>query len=323
MQTLKRTLVFAAAFMMVAGVNAAESKKTTENSTKVKASELKSEKKEDIDKEITNARMRAASGSKKKYSMSLGLSYTGGSIEQPFGAIRPSIYGIPSSDPRTYVSASINGRYRLNKRSSITAGFGMAVNTPFHGDVVVTDETTGKKVKYDQVDIQNVGLGYSYSAKLGEFQTSSSVSLGLGTSAASQKKDYIAGLSASFTALKSAIAGSKLSAGLSTSVGKSFYDRALVPGKEVEWRMGVYPFAEYGLTDKLSLRTVIGVMNFSKIKGINTNNVFGLTKTRDYQSVGLSTSIARDIWIYPNVQFNPVDFDKDLTNFAVSATINL
>jgi hypothetical protein len=40
-------------------------------------------------------------------------------------------------------------------------------------------------------------------------------------------------------------------------------------------------------------------------------------------STGIGFSITRDIFLYPNIQFNPEDIRADRTNLGLSANINL
>ena len=80
----------------------------------------------DLDNEITNARMRANSGSKSKYSASLSVGYDGGTVRKPFDKERANLLG--DGDPeQVALGVSVSGRYRLNKNTSITSGIGLDV----------------------------------------------------------------------------------------------------------------------------------------------------------------------------------------------------
>ena len=44
--------------------------------------------------------------------------------------------------------------------------------------------------------------------------------------------------------------------------------------------------------------------------------------SRPYQSMGIGMAVTRDIYLYPNVQFLPLDMRSDLTNVGMSANIS-
>ncbi len=77
---------------------------------------LKNKTEGNIDDDVTNPRLRALSGSKSKWSMSLGLNYSGGTIADPFGRYRPDIYGNPENETFTSMGGSVSGRYRFDKK---------------------------------------------------------------------------------------------------------------------------------------------------------------------------------------------------------------
>ena len=78
---------------LLAGFTASAAEEAT---TKAKKEEIMKEQRqnapvqEDIDNEITNARMRAESGSKSKHSISASLGYNGGSLNDAFSKTRPA-----------------------------------------------------------------------------------------------------------------------------------------------------------------------------------------------------------------------------------------
>ena len=82
--------------------------------------------------------------------------------------------------------------------------------------------------------------------------------------------------------------------------------------------LGVYPFAEYSFTDKLSARTVFGYFNYDKSK-TDSSYSYGTP----YQSVGVGISLSRNMYLYPNVQFVPNDVRAERTNVGISANINM
>ena len=131
-------LTFASALIVMSGslANAQTTEKSSESKTKIdKMKPGKNKVEGDIDSEVTNARMRATSGSKSKYSLSSSLSWLGGRIADPFIEERPNIVGDPSTETATSFSGSFSGRYRWTKNSSVTLGIGAGVLTPLQGNI--------------------------------------------------------------------------------------------------------------------------------------------------------------------------------------------
>ncbi len=279
----------------------------------------------DIDQEITNARMRAESGSKSKLSLSASVGYTGGSISRAFGKERPNIKANePGQQVRTSADLGLDARYRWSKNDSLTLGTSMGMMTPFQGDTDANE---------NQVNVFDPVVGYNRVGKIGSMQTNSGISLGLGTSNESQSIKKNADLGLSVTGLHAFQNG--LSTGISISLGYSLFANeaggntkaeTAVPGYyggdlRTQWYLGVYPFAEYEFNDTFSARTVFGYFNWRHLYGDNNN--LRLLQLYVYQSVGIGISLTRDIYLYPNIQFLPDNLRSDLTNVAMSATLNL
>ncbi|MNT01942.1 hypothetical protein D3C72_1364290 [compost metagenome] len=85
---------------------------------------------------------------------------------------------------------------------------------------------------------------------------------------------------------------------------------------------GLYPFAEYSFNDTYSFRTVFGYFQMVHYKETETDKARVEAQT-PYQSMGVGISVSRDIYLYPNIQFTPLDIRDDRTNVALSANLNL
>jgi hypothetical protein len=297
------------------------------------ASEKKNKVDGDIDEEITNARLRAESGSKSKFSLSTSLSYTGGSLAKPFDADRPNLSGEPGNQIKTSADLGLDARYRWSKNDSMTVGTSFSAYTPFQGDTSHGQEK--------QTNVGDPTIAYYRAGKIGTlFQTNGYLGVGFGTSQESLEIKRTADLGVSYTFLHSFQNGITL--GTSVAYGFTFYgdEAGRNPGisekyidavqerfggyggdNRVLWSLGVYPTAEYSFNDTFSVRTVFGYFNWKHIYG--DNNDFRMLKSYAYQSIGVGISVTRDVYIYPNVQFIPDNIRDDFTNVKVSATINL
>jgi hypothetical protein len=306
---------------------AEEAQQNTEGETKMKIEEAAGTKNKvdgDIDQEITNARMRAESGSKSKFSLSSSLSYTGGALSKPFGENRPNLAGTPETQVTTSADIGIDVRYRWTKSDSLTLGTSFGLVTPFQGDVDRAD---------NQLNVFNPVVGYSRVGKVGAFQTIFSAAVDAGTSKESRSVDYLTSLGLSYNALYAFQNG--LTLGTSVAAGYNLYESdpgakteagTAKPGyyggdKRTQWVAAIYPYAEYQFNDKLSARTVFGYFNWKHLYG--DNNRYRMLQTFVYQSIGVGISVSRDLYLYPNIQFVPDNIRNDFTNVALSATMNM
>ncbi len=275
-----------------------------------------------IDEEITNAKLRAESGSKSKYSLSARANYTGGSFTNAFGVKRPNLAGVPGQQTRSSASLGLDGRYRMTKNDSVTVGTEFALMTPLQGNV--GDEGTQLNV-FDPIVAYNrafAGMG---------LQQTASVAVSVGTSKETLDIDKNGSLTLSYNGLKELKNG--LSVGVATDVTYNSYSSAAgknastaKPGfygndERQAWTVALFPYAEYALNDRYALRTVFGYLNFQHLYG--DSNKFRLLKQTSYQSVGLGIAVTRDVYLYPNVQFVPDNIRSDFTNLAFNATINM
>ena len=270
----------------------------------------------DIDEEITNARMRANSGSKSKFSGSISAYYDGGSVEEPLSATRPNLSGDPDVPTFSGGGGSTSLRYRINPNHSLTAGVGFQLIQPL--------QSSEDNELANDFTITNPSVGYSFIGKLGGFQTSTGVSLTLGTWEGWQNIDgrgtdidSSIGVSQTFT---KAFADTGFSAGLSFSVSRFNYSTDFEDNAN-NLSAGIFPFAEYQFNDTFVARTVFGYFNYRNKRRYDSTLKF--TRAYEYQSVGIGIVASRDVWIYPNIQFIPDNLDVKNTNVGISASINM
>lgn len=323
---LKTSVVaLALAFVFSSGVYAAEEKKTDGQSTiKIEdATDKKNKVDGDVDQEVTNQRMRAESGSKSKFSLSTSIGYRGGAISRPFGAERPNLAGTPGIETVSAAQIGLDARYRWTKNQSVTLGTMFGMITPFQGDV---DQSS----KNNQINVYDPALGYKLVGKLGPLQTSGGITYYRGTSNQSKATDMTQAVGLSVSVLKAW--ENRLTTGVAFSAGYNDYssrpgenraNRRASYGKDArdDWSLGIFPFAEYQITDTFSARTVFGYFNWKHMYGDTER--FRLLQTYVYQSLGVGISITRDIYLYPNIQFVPDNIRGDFTNVALSANINV
>ena len=314
---------------MVASINArAEDKKENNqsaNTSTVKVTDVqkKDEQVGDLDTEITNAKMRAESGSKSKWSISMDMTYNGGNLEDPLGRVRPNFAGISSQDNSAAFALDFAVAYRLSKSDSLRLGSGLTILTPLQNTSQETFNENSARKSY----VSNPYFSWSRSFRAWDLQQSVSASTSWETRPAYTDAGYQAGASLGWTVLGE-IPNTNWQPGLSLSLDYTFFKDGAdaadtlsnVEGGRTDYTIGLYPFVEYAFNDMFSFRTVFRPAVFDHYRNDNADAFYHNMWT---QSVGLGVAITRDIYLYPNFQFAPEYMRADTTNVGMNATLNV
>ena len=295
---------------------------TNESSAKIENLQKKDETMKDTDEDITNARLRAALGSKSKWSVRTAMAYQGGSIEKPADELRPNYRGAVATQTRTYLNADVAVKRRLGDIDSLNFGTGILVYTPFHRTTQEATNSGSGKSNRRNANVSSPYLEYNLAYKLGSLQASSSATYTHSTT------DYdvndvrtIGAVDVSQTLIGEVT--TKLSLGASLVLAKTLYKgQSKFDGegnRKVNLDPGLYPFLEYSFNDKYSFRTVFGYFQFQEFE----NDLGKFRQLTPYQSAGIGISVTRDIYLYPNVQFAAKNIRSDVTNVGLSANINV
>ena len=270
-----------------------------------------------IDDLITNANLRALSGSKSRWSISSSFTYDGGTVSTPFAEGRPDISGGSGISTDTDINALLNVKYNLDKQNSLLLGFGVRKMAPFvsSGPSSAFYAHGGK-----DFDAYDPSLTYQYIYKLGPIQSVLQVGLVHYTredirSPKGNNGNLNNGLSFDQENIYE-IGKTHISVGASVGfAGNTPTDSA---GDYSQYQFWIDPYLEYQITEMINFRTVANVWTYESYKQKS-----GVVRDTFTESVGLGFSITRDIFLYPNVQFLPEDTSLKLTNVGLSATINL
>lgn len=160
-----RTLLAISALLVGLSANAQESTTKAKKEEIMKGQRQNAPVQEDIDQEITNAKMRADSGSKSKHSLSFTGSYSGATTDNVFGYERPRLTAGAATPARTSLAGDLNYRYRLTSKDSLTAGVGLNWVAPGH-----TLKEEDKANGITQYEASNPSVGYSRAYKIGGVQ---------------------------------------------------------------------------------------------------------------------------------------------------------
>lgn len=304
----------------------AQEESQSANTSTVKVSDVqKSEEKVggDLDEEITNAKMRAESGSKSQWSVSADLTYNGGSLEDPLGPVRPNYSGIASQNNDALFAADVAVAYRLSKRDSLRLGTGITILTPLQNTIEESTNQNSARTAY----VSNPYVSWSRSFRAMGLQQSISASGSWETRPSYTQANFLGGASAGWTILGE-IPNTNWQPGISLSLDGTFFTdgaaetdtAANTQGGRTDYTIGLYPFVEYAFNDMFSFRTVFRPATFDHYRNDNADSFYHNLYT---QSVGLGIAVARDFYLYPNLQFAPEYIASDRTNVGVNATINV
>lgn len=268
----------------------------------------------DADEVITNRKLRAETGSKKKFSFSTSMSYSGGSVERPMDAKRPNITGAIGEQEDVALNGSIGIKYKITSLQSLSLSLGLGVDKPFHSDE--------EKSFNDRSYADDPTLTYQILYKVAGIQNVTSLAVNAFTSDFKRELGYHTGWNLTQTLIYD-FGGSKFSVGSSIEGTYNYFDLHddYSMSKQSDYGLAVYPFMEYVLNDWLNLRTLSGLWVYQHRR--EEYDYWTFKKNKIYQSFGIGISLTRDFYLYPNVQFMPEDMRSDRTNVGLSATINM
>lgn len=289
------------------GAFAQETTATTNTTSSTSKTEAGATDLKDIDAEITNAKLRAETGSKKKFSFRSYFAYNGSTIQKPLAKERPNFTGSTANDPDTSLSGQFGMKYRASDRGSYSLQTGMSVRRPFGGDL---------PGGVNKLEVANPTLSYDYVTKIGEFQSITSAGVDYGTSRYRTNIGWLSNLNLGQTLMYSFKSGWELGGIVDLNANVYRPEEGLA---NTTYEGGLYAMLEYAFNDKYSFRTVFRYWTWE------SNRESPNTYDRNYgsQSVGIGMALARDFYLYPNLQFAPQNLRADVTNWGISANINL
>ena len=290
--------------LLAAGfVHADDSTVTDPATSKSKLPAASTSTRKDIDEEITNAKLRASTGSKSLFSMQSEFDYLGGSVKSPLSDERPQLTPGTVAADDVKLTGKISGKYRMTDHDNLNLGVGIGWTKPAH---------TGQHGQ-----VENPYLGYTRLFKTGPIQnviTGTAYYYTADRNVNDQKLRSEGDIDWNFLYT---VGSSKLQIGIDIAYGREFYSQ-LMPGS-VQDSIGADPYAEYALTDRYTIRTVYNGGNYFNTGGASSTFV----RDDQQESLGVGISLTRDIYLYPNVQWVWADMTSDKTNLALYAYINL
>lgn len=299
---------------------------TSTGETKVELNNIKP-KDDKSNTQITNARLAADAGSMSKFSLRSVLGYNGGTLNNPFGRVRPNYRKLPGGPIRdTSIGGSFGLAYRIDKESQLRLDTGVSMRFPFDNKVSEladnVSDRNGRRIRIFNVS----GLSGSYNKTYRKGNLMISPTFGASVTTDDYLSNVVGSLgsvSASLTTILD-LEGSSWQPGVSVSVYQAFYrdGGALDAADQRRENIGggIYPFAEYQFNDVYAFRTVFGFFNYTNYRDQGLSSI---TQDGNYISSGLGISPKKGIWFYPNIQFNPNDTRLEMTNVGISTILNV
>ena len=307
---MKTTLISLASIALFSFPTFAQSQTTTatnETTSTVHVPEVLKNKKFKENEEITDAKLKADSGSLSKYSLAVTLSYYGPTLGDFGAADQPNPDG-NGGNYETSLGGSLGGRYRFNSQSSLTAGTGVKAIHPFHG--------------MERFDVNNPYVSYNLTNKWGEVQIRNSTGFSVITVPNYTKVGEIAGLNWDASAIYN-LGNTRFAIGLDTSVAYYFYNRGYERRDNIStslYRVSAYPNVKYNVTDKLNINTSI---NFSAYNPRNRYDQSVLLNNSISERLGLGYAYTRDVFIAPYLNFYPNNLSDDGTTINFSTVFSV
>jgi hypothetical protein len=285
------------------------------------------------DELITNARMRADTGSLSKWSFKSTTVYYGGPIDNPGSAVRPNISGSSTvGNTLSELVSFVGAKYRLNTTDSFVLQLGLATYAPFNSRGSISDP--GLVSAYNRnhtLQAFDPTLVWFHVYKLGNMQSYLDTEFSTYTRSSFIDQGYVTQLNSTDVSMYE-FGKSGLSLGFfielywntfnksaNTLVGTA-PNQTVLGSQQGEYEVQTGPILEYAFSDNLTFRTLL---QFDFQHNRDQGPALAYNTLYTYQSVGLGINVTRDIYFYPNIQFIPVKCSLNNTNVALQANINL
>lgn len=272
-------------------------------------------KKFEEDTRITDAKLKADSGSLSKFSAKFSLSYYGPTVddfskkEQPNPDNGIGVY-------QTSLGGSIGLRYRLTSDSSLSAGTGLKALTPLHS--------------VQRVDLNNPYLSYDRVGRYGNLQVRQSPGISIATVPNYRDVGEVGGVNYDVSTVYG-IGTSRWSVSFDSQVQYWHYERPYIACSSPKQKsgcdrnasqfdLGFFPGVKYRVSDALSLVTSSSVGFWNPRRDSNERVLMNKTVT---QRLGLGWAVTRDIYVNPYLNVIPTRMAWDTTTFNISSSFSL
>ena len=277
--------------------------------------------KADIDDEITNARLRAVSGAKTNWSFSSNFNYAGSSILTPTSSTRPQLNSQNNADP-TNLNGQVAMKYRMTEHDSLLGGIGLQYTPAYTkpGSNSTVDQQTTASSPY---------VDYNRAFRAGSAQHVIDIAVSKYTLGSDTSTNLNWGVSLGDQVMFD-VSKTKLEVGAAFGYAQDIYNGQAVqsdkqgnvsPQADYTYSQVYFePVAEYAISDAVSLRTVYRLLVVNQDAA---NRTVWTTQPHTTESIGVGFAVTRNIYLYPNLQWNWDQIAADATTVGFTANINL
>lgn len=271
---------------------------------------------DDIDQLITNPKMRAESGSKSKYSLASTLTYSGGSLNQPFGKTRPNLTGATGTTDFPSLVGQVSGKYNISKITALLGGVGVRWVAPFAGGA----DLPGYEGK--RLDAADPYVIYQYLYRVGGLQSNVQAKQTLYTASDLTKRGFVTSFNLSQNSVYE-IGTTGLSLGFNANLNLGWFNKEDAESRkgQSDYTIAFTPNAEYRFTETVNARLETNAFVYEHLR--SRSNALTFNKQDVSQTLSLGVAVTRDVFVSPGVSFVASNLRLDRTQWSVSATINL
>jgi hypothetical protein len=283
----------------------------------------------DIDNEITDATLRAQLGSKSKWSFKSAFTYAGSSVSDPFNGVRPNYRSSATLEEMTSLKGTIGINYRVNEHDNLSAGTGVLMIDPLHGDPTqpASDTRANRSGELERLEVATPYVSWNRGYRAGDYQLISGFMYAYPTS--NDAKLFQTSDVLYLSQILQRQFGTRWSISLNIMLLKFIYGgpvedpmivRMMSRGiiKRPDMNLSLLPYLQYAFSDRYSFRSGFNYFQFVRYENREEN-----LQLEPSQSVGVGVAVTRDIYLFPHIEFTPKNIRSDRTNVALLANINL
>jgi hypothetical protein len=260
----------------------------------------------EADKNITDSKIIADSGSLSRYSLKFNLVYLG----PPIGDLNNEMQPNPDGSAGVYettISGAVSARYRLDSSSALNMGTGVAALTPVQG--------------VSRYDVKNPFLSYDRTSRVADLQMRNSYGVSVVTNPVYRSFGEYAGLTYD-NSLVNNLGASGFAVGMDSSFAYYLFERGYQKsdGRVSRYNLAFYPQVKYNFSDKANVYSSLA-LSFVNPNAMTDYSVL-LNKTLS-QRLGMGYAFTRDIYLAPYLNFYPEKLSPDLVTVNLSTTFSL
>ncbi len=265
-----------------------------------------SNKKFEDDKDITDAKLKADSGSLSRISLKVSLEYKGAPISDLNNPMQPNPDGTVAVN-ETSLGGSIGSRFRLDSKSTIGIGTGVNALTPLQGT--------------KRYDVKNPYLSYDRNSKISEIQMRNSISLSAITIQTYRTTGEYGGISLD-NSLVYNIGSSSFALALDTSLNYYLFEREYLKSdrKVITYQLAFYPAVKYNVTDALNFNSSLAIGYYNPR---DTKELSVLSNKVLSQRLAMGYAFSKTIYISPYLNFYPNQLNTDTTTLNIATTFSV